>query len=138
MSKKNTPAKIEEHLKDLSRWSQYKKGMCQTCEGLCCYMPVEVEIADLVRLGVLVEFHLELSLKEQIKEALKHPGVSRYTASTAKFTLKQKPDNSCYFLDTNKRCTKYDTRPETCRNHPQIGPRPGFCAYLKKDCTQKN
>lgn len=135
MSKKNSVninGKIEEHLKDLSRWSLYKKGMCDTCEGLCCYMPVEVKSADLIRLGILVEFHLELSEREQIKEALKHPAVTRYTPSTEKFTLTQKHDNSCYFLDQNKRCTTYETRPETCRNHPKIGPRPNYCAYMKK------
>ncbi len=135
MSKKNTVVsngKIEEHLKDLSRWTLYKKGLCDTCEGLCCYMPVEVRTSDLVRLGILVEFHLELSEREQIKEALKHPAVARYTPSTEKFTLTQKHDSSCFFLDQNKRCTTYETRPETCRNHPKIGPRPNYCAYMKK------
>lgn len=132
MSKKNTPGKIEEHLKDLSRWTYYKKGMCDTCEGLCCYMPVEVTISDLIRLGILADFHLEMSLREQMKDALKHPAVSRYTASTEKYTLAQKPDSSCFFLDANKRCTLYDQRPDTCRNHPKIGPRPNFCAYMKK------
>ena len=133
MSKKNTPGKIQEHLNHLSRWSLYKKDMCNTCEGLCCYMPVEVMTPDLIRMGILVEFHLELSQKEQIKEALKHPGVTRFTASTDKFTLAQKPDNSCVFLDHHKRCTIYEDRPDTCRNHPKIGPRPGFCAYMKKE-----
>ncbi|MBC7429935.1 MAG: YkgJ family cysteine cluster protein, partial [Bacteriovorax sp.] len=46
--------------------------------------------------------------------------------------LKQKPDGSCFFLDINKKCTQYDQRPDTCRNHPQVGPRPGFCGYMKK------
>ncbi|QDK42480.1 YkgJ family cysteine cluster protein [Bacteriovorax stolpii] len=136
MSKKNrlnTAGKIQEHLKDLNRWSLYKKGMCETCEGLCCYMPVEIKTADLIRMGILDEFHLELSLKEQIKEALKHPGVTRYTPSTEKFTLAQKPDSSCFFLDANKRCTIYGERPDTCRNHPKIGPRPNYCAYMKKE-----
>ncbi len=132
MSKKNTPAQIEELLKDLKRWTPYKKGMCETCEGLCCYMPVEIKTEDLLRMGVLVEFHLELSLKEQIKEAMKHPGVLRYTPSTEKFTLAQKPDSSCFFLDANKRCTIYEDRPDTCRNHPKIGPRPNYCAYMNK------
>lgn len=133
MSKKNTPAKIEELLKNLSHWTHYKKGMCESCEGLCCYMPVEAVTSDLIRMGILVEFHLELSEKEQIKEALKHPGVTRFTASTGKFTLAQKPDSSCFFLDSNKRCTQYEVRPDTCRNHPKIGPKPGFCAYMKRD-----
>lgn len=133
MSKKNTPGKIKEHLKDLSRWSLYKKGMCESCEGLCCYMPVEVELSDLIRLGILVDFHLELPLNQQTKEALKNPAVLRYTPSTKKYTLAQKPDNSCYFLDKNKKCTVYENRPDTCRNHPKIGPRPNYCAYLKKE-----
>jgi Fe-S-cluster containining protein len=133
MSKKNTPGKIEEHLKDLSRWTHYKKGMCDTCEGLCCYMPVEVKISDLIRLGILAEFHLEMTLKEQMKDALKHPGIQRYTASTEKYTLTQKSDSTCFFLDNNKRCTQYAERPDTCRNHPRVGPRPGFCAYMKKE-----
>ena len=132
MSKKNTPGIIQEQLKDLTRWSLFKKGMCDTCEGLCCYMPVEVTISDLIRLGILAEFHLEMSIKEQTKDALKHPSVLRYTLSTEKYTLTQKSDNSCFFLDANKRCTQYEIRPDTCRNHPKIGPRPNYCAYLKK------
>ena len=95
-------------------------------------MPVEAMTLDLIRLNILNSFHLELSEKEQIKDALKHPGILRYTPSTKKYTLKQKPDGSCFFLDHNKRCTQYENRPDTCRNHPNIGPRPGYCAYLKK------
>jgi Fe-S-cluster containining protein len=123
---------IQEHLNDLQGWTKYKKGLCETCAGLCCYMPVEVKIQDLIRLKILNEFHLELSEREQIKDALKHPSILRFTPSTEKFTLRQKPDGSCYFLDTNKKCTQYDLRPDTCRNHPQIGPRPGYCGYMKK------
>jgi Fe-S-cluster containining protein len=123
---------IQEHLNDLKGWTKYKKGLCDTCLGLCCYMPVEAKISDLIRLNILDDFHLELSLREQIKDALKNPAILRYTPSTEKFTLAQKPDNSCYFLDTNKRCSRYEDRPDTCRNHPQVGPKPGFCAYYKK------
>lgn len=132
MSKKNTPGKIQEHLNTLHQWVPYKKGLCQSCEGLCCYMPVEITVVDLVGLGILTDFHLELSLKEQVKEALRNPAVQRYTPSTEKFTLAQRPDGSCYFLDREKKCTRYEARPDTCRNHPQIGPRPGHCAYMKK------
>ncbi|MFO6335145.1 YkgJ family cysteine cluster protein, partial [Pseudomonas aeruginosa] len=33
-------------------------------------------------------------------------------------------------LDRKTRlCTIYARRPDTCRNHPRIGPRPGYCAY---------
>lgn len=123
---------IQEHLNDLSGWTQFKPSLCLDCEGLCCYMPVELKISDLIRMNILAEFHLELNEREQIKDALKHPSILRYTKSTEKFTLRQKPDGSCFFLDTNKRCTIYLERPDTCRNHPRIGPRPGFCAYMRK------
>ncbi len=123
---------IQEHLKDLKGWTKYKSGLCESCAGLCCYMPVEVKIDDLIRLKILDQFYLELSPKEQVKDALKNPAILRYTPSSEKYTLKQKPDGSCIFLDANKRCTQYNERPDTCRNHPQIGPKPGFCAYHKK------
>ncbi|MCK5516299.1 MAG: YkgJ family cysteine cluster protein, partial [Desulfobulbaceae bacterium] len=36
----------------------------------------------------------------------------------------------CLYLDQKtRRCTIYTKRPDTCRNHPQIGPRPGYCAF---------
>ena len=126
------PTNIKEHLNDLHGWTKYKKGLCETCLGLCCYMPVEVTINDLIRLNILTEFHNELSEKVQIKDALKHPGILRYTPSSQKYTFQQMPNGACFFLDQNKRCTQYENRPETCRNHPQVGPKPGFCAYMKK------
>jgi Fe-S-cluster containining protein len=42
-------------------------------------------------------------------------------------------NNDCLYLDRKSRlCTIYDLRPDTCRNHPKIGPRPGFCAFKPK------
>jgi Fe-S-cluster containining protein len=95
-------------------------------------MPVEVTISDLIRMGILAEFHLDLPEREQIKDALKHPSVERYTKSTDKFTLAQQANASCFYLDKNGRCSIYEVRPETCRNHPKIGPKPRFCAYYPK------
>lgn len=118
-------------LSDLKNWRPYKKELCQSCIGLCCYMPVEAVITDLIRMEILTPFHLELTEREVIKDALKHPGIDRFTKSTDKFTLKQKPSGECYFL-VDGRCQIYEKRPETCRNHPKIGPRPNFCPYYKK------
>ncbi|MEX8496351.1 YkgJ family cysteine cluster protein, partial [Leptothrix ochracea] len=28
-----------------------------------------------------------------------------------------------------RRCTVYEQRPNTCRKHPQVGPKPGYCPY---------
>jgi Fe-S-cluster containining protein len=33
---------------------------------------------------------------------------------------------------TTRRCTVYAQRPNTCRLHPQIGPRPNHCPYGHK------
>ncbi|MBP9680078.1 MAG: YkgJ family cysteine cluster protein [Bacteriovorax sp.] len=123
---------IQEHLNNLASWTKYKKGLCSNCAGTCCYMPVEVQLSDLIRLKILDSFHIEFNEREQVRDALKNPAILRYTPSSKKYTLRQKPDGSCFFLDANKLCTQYDTRPETCRNHPQVGPRPGYCAYMKK------
>lgn len=123
----------EDFLNDLKNWRKFKKGMCDSCIGLCCYMPVEVRIEDLYRMGVLTDFDRESSEREQMKAALAHPGVDRYTGSIEKFVLSQKMNNSCYFLDANGRCTVYENRPDTCRNHPEIGPKPGSCAYYPRE-----
>ena len=32
-------------------WTRYKNGLCDSCAANCCTMPVEVKMADLVRLG---------------------------------------------------------------------------------------
>jgi hypothetical protein len=42
-------------------------------------------------------------------------------------------NNDCLYLDRKSRlCTIYAECPDTCRNHPKIGPRPGYCAYKPK------
>ncbi len=119
-------------LDDLKKWRKYQKDLCATCMGSCCYMPVEIPIEDLYTYGLLDEFYKELSIEEQIKTALKIKTIKRYTPSSKKFTLVQKPDNSCIYLDSKGLCTIYENRFSTCRNHPKIGPKSGFCAYVKK------
>lgn len=123
---------IDDRLSDLRDWLPYKKELCESCVGTCCYMPVEIITEDLLRMQIFNTFHLELSINEQIKEALKNSAIKRYTPSSQKFTLVQKPDGSCFYLDKKGRCSIYDLRPNTCRNHPRIGPKPNFCAYIKK------
>ena len=46
------------------------------------------------------------------------------------FTLARRSSGDCQFLDAKERhCTVYENRPNTCRTHPQIGPKPGYCPY---------
>ena len=59
--------------------------------------------------------------------------VERFNQKSGVFTLARMSNNDCLYLDRKSRlCTIYDKRPDTCRNHPKVGPRPGYCAYKPK------
>jgi Fe-S-cluster containining protein len=58
--------------------------------------------------------------------------IQSFRASTMKFTLAQRINSDCIFLDeTTRLCTIYDKRPDVCRNFPEIGPRPGWCPEMR-------
>lgn len=91
-------------------------------------MPVEVKSSDLVRLGVASEDEVIGSVKKLAKRLIKEGIIVSYRSGTEFFMLQQKANNDCLFLDSVTRlCTVYDKRPDTCRQFPSIGPRPGFC-----------
>ncbi len=114
----------------LDTWQKYRKGLCDSCNASCCTLPVEVRIDDLIRLGLVDEFEREEPLKQIAKRLQREGVVERFHQKSSIFTLSRMSNDDCLFLDTrSRRCTVYDKRPTTCRNHPQIGPRPGYCAY---------
>jgi len=113
-----------------STWREFKKGLCNDCRAYCCRMPLEVQGFDLVRMGICSDFDVELGSKHILKNFAKT--IKSYSKKTNKFTLIQMVNGDCQYLDLNRRCSIYEIRPETCRNHPNIGPRPGFCAYERK------
>lgn len=53
--------------------------------------------------------------------------VKNFRVKTGLFTLAQRPNGDCLYLDSERRCTIYDKRPSVCRRFPEIGPRPGHC-----------
>lgn len=117
-------------LDDLSTWTKYKKKLCRSCVANCCRLPVEVQGVDLVRLGLIDEMELEEELKFVARRLMKTGIIQHFHSKNALFTLSQRASGDCIFLDEKtRRCTVYEKRPETCRNHPIIGPRPGWCAY---------
>jgi Fe-S-cluster containining protein len=64
--------------------------------------------------------------------------VERYNQKSEIFTLQRMSNNDCLYLDRKSRlCTIYEKRPDTCRNHPKIGPRPGYCAYKPKEVARE-
>ena len=93
-------------------------------------MPVEARLSDLIRMELVDEFERGEPLKNIAKRLMKDGVVERFNQKTGLFTLTRMSNNDCYFLNRKTRlCTIYDKRPETCRNHPKIGPRPGYCAF---------
>lgn len=47
-------------------WTRYRSGLCNTCAANCCTMPLEVQISDLVRLGLMDPFEAEHEEPRQI------------------------------------------------------------------------
>ena len=37
-------------------WTRYRAGLCASCAANCCTMPLEVQLPDLVRLGLVDAF----------------------------------------------------------------------------------
>ena len=112
-------------------WTRYKSGLCNTCAANCCTMPVEVKLADLVRLELVDPFEAEHEEPKQIAKRLQKAGlIERFNFKNNIFTLARRANGDCANLDaTTRRCTVYDKRPNTCRLHPQVGPKPGYCPY---------
>ncbi|MEY4748982.1 MAG: hypothetical protein RIQ60_1196 [Pseudomonadota bacterium] len=94
-------------------------------------MPVEIRLADLVRLGLVDPFEAEHEEARLLaRRLIKLRQIERYNHKVGIFTLARRASGDCQFLDAQtRRCTVYEQRPDTCRRHPQVGPRPGHCPY---------
>ncbi len=118
---------------DTGTWVKYKKAFCEFCHGSCCTMPVEVTAEDLVRMRLIDEFDLQDKLKHIARKLIKKRLIEHFHSKSAIFTIARMANGDCIFLDNHsRRCTIYELRPDTCRNHPRVGPRPGYCAFRKK------
>ena len=96
-------------------------------------MPVEVKIPDLVRMGVITEFEAKEPIKKLAKKLKKDGVIEHLYFKEQIFMLVRFANNDCLYLDpTSRKCRIYKNRPDTCRDHPRIGSRPGFCAYEPK------
>ncbi|QHB30370.1 hypothetical protein TCK1_5024 [Pseudomonas monteilii] len=117
----------------LETWQRYTSHMCGGCHSTCCTLPVEVKIKDLIRIGVVDEFEKDEPPKNVAKRLQKEGIIERFNQKSGIFTLTRMSNDDCMYLDRKSRlCTIYDKRPDTCRNHPKVGPRPGYCAYKPK------
>jgi len=112
-------------------WTKYRSGLCDDCAANCCTMPVEVKLPDLVRLGLVDDFEAQHEPAKQIAKRLTKAGlIEHFNFKNSIFTLARRASGDCHYLDAvTRRCTVYAQRPNTCRLHPQVGPRPGHCPY---------
>jgi len=121
------------NLDDTSTWSLFHRRMCRDCQGLCCRLPAEVTVADLIAMEFLSDFDHQEPARLLAKRLKKQGIIDHFHEKSGKFTLARRANGDCRFLgEENRRCAIYDKRPPVCRHHPRIGPRPGFCPHSKK------
>ncbi len=114
-------------------WVRYRRKMCDSCVASCCSLPVEAKRADLLQMGVIDPFEAEDAADQIAKKLLKAGTIEHFNRKNETFTLKRRANGDCALLDPRtRRCTIYANRPQICRNHPKVGPRPGYCAYVEK------
>ena len=119
-------------------WTRYRNGLCDSCAANCCTMPVEVRLPDLIRLGLVDPFEAEHNAPKQIAKRLEKAGlIDHFNFRNSIFTLARRANGDCANLHPQtRRCTVYEQRPDTCRKHPQVGPRPGYCPYGDKKLSR--
>lgn len=115
-----------------STWVKFRPSLCDGCTSLCCSLPLEVDQEDLLRLGLITEDEVEGNLKKVARRLQSEGKIRSFRASTGLFTIAQKQNGECIFLNDKKQCSVYENRPRVCRDFPAIGPRPGYCPCIKK------
>jgi len=115
-------------------WIPFKKHLCENCRAGCCTLPVEVRTNDLVRMEIIDPFEADDPPKKIARRLIKAGIIDHFNFKSTIYSLARKANDDCIYIEsTTRRCTIYDKRPDTCRNHPAIGPRAGFCAYQQQD-----
>ncbi len=129
--KRRLPADAD--VDNTATWARYTPRLCNSCRAVCCTLAVEVRAADLVNMGIISEFEQQ-EAGRKLADRLKKAGIiSHYHHKKGLYTISRKVNGDCRYLDsTTRRCTIYSQRPATCRNHPDIGPRPGYCPYQQQ------
>lgn len=124
-------------LENTATWAKFTPKLCSHCSASCCSLPVEVTAQDLVRMALIDEFSLTEDPKFIARRLMKGRLIEHFHSRTATFTLARRANGDCIYLDSRtRRCVIYAIRPETCRNHPRIGPRSGYCAFRVKNPSQ--
>jgi len=84
-------------------------------------------------MGLITEFETIEPVKKLAKKLKKDGVIEHLYFKERIFILARFANKDCLYLDPiSRKCKIYKNRPDTCRNHPRIGSRPGFCAYQQK------
>ncbi|GAA6135742.1 hypothetical protein NBRC116188_25320 [Oceaniserpentilla sp. 4NH20-0058] len=88
----------------------------------------------MIRMELISEFEAENEPPKQLaKQLMKQGVVEHFNFKTSIYTLTRLSNNDCLYLHREtRRCTIYNKRPKTCREHPRVGPKPNHCAYIKR------
>ena len=77
------------------------------------------------------------SVKKIARKLVDQKLVKSFRVRSGLFTLEQRTNGDCVFLDKNRLCTIYDKRPQVCRKFPELGPRPGFCPEKRRQVPKR-
>lgn len=120
-----------------STWIKFRPALCAGCHALCCTLPVEVSVADLQRMELITPEEAAQSVKKIARKLVDQKLVKSFRVRSGLFTLEQRTNGDCVFLDKNRLCTIYDKRPQVCRKFPELGPRPGFCPEKRRQVPKR-
>ena len=69
-------------------WTRYRAGLCESCAANCCTMPLEVQLSDLVRLGLVDAFEAEHGEARHIAKRLQKARlIDHFNHKNVVFTL---------------------------------------------------
>jgi Fe-S-cluster containining protein len=103
-------------------WRKYLKFRCTGCGNCCRDTVVLLTDADVRRIregtGKPVEEFVHFFSVGAVEMGKRHPLWVRFSQRRATMGLKWKEGHCGFLDDDNNRCTIYEHRPVTCREHP--------------------
>ncbi len=109
-------------------WTRYRAGLCASCAANCCTMPLEVQLSDLVRLGLVDAFEAEHEEPKRIAKRLQKARlIDHFNHKHLLFTLARRADGDCQYLEAKTpavhgvRATPRDLPPAPAEEKPQAG-----------------
>lgn len=114
-------------------WVRYRPSLCKGCWAGCCTLPVKVSAEDLYHMGFITYREVNASLPKLFIRLKKEGIVRSLNLRSEVFTLAQRPNHDCIFLDEKRLCTIYERRPSVCRSFPENSKRPGYCPSQRKE-----